>query len=142
MTNFSRFSSSVVSTRLSRRTETLSTAVKSRGYRLGMERSAYRPARLGGTHLLWAGAVLAIAFGVLAVWWSAFGLGGFLGTVGVDITRYAMGTPVLAYVLVFAAQAGLFLYAARLMLGVHGAEAPVRRDEPPAGSLTPGLEEP
>jgi BCD family chlorophyll transporter-like MFS transporter len=51
----------------------------------------------------------------------AFGLGGFLGTVGVDVTRYLIGTPVLAYVTVFLVQAGLFLFAARLMLAVEGA---------------------
>jgi len=45
----------------------------------------------------------------------AFGLGGFLGAAGVDIARIALGSPTTAYVVVFALQAALFVYAARLM---------------------------
>jgi BCD family chlorophyll transporter-like MFS transporter len=44
----------------------------------------------------------------------AFGLGGFLGTVAVDLTRFLFGSPVTAYASVFAAQAALFLVAAVL----------------------------
>lgn len=44
----------------------------------------------------------------------AFGLGGFLGTVAVDLTRYLMGEAVPAYATVFAAEAVLFLVAAGL----------------------------
>ncbi|NBD96475.1 MAG: MFS transporter [Gammaproteobacteria bacterium] len=46
----------------------------------------------------------------------AFGLGGFLGAAGVDLTRLLTGSPVVAYAVVFALQAGLFIYAARLLL--------------------------
>lgn len=45
----------------------------------------------------------------------AFGLGGFLGAAGVDLTRIATGSPVVAYAVVFALQALLFGYSARLI---------------------------
>ncbi|MEL7369770.1 MAG: BCD family MFS transporter [Myxococcota bacterium] len=43
-----------------------------------------------------------------------FALGGFLGTVGVDVVRFASGSSVLAYASVFAAEGALFLVAAAL----------------------------
>ncbi|MCP5347038.1 MAG: BCD family MFS transporter [Gammaproteobacteria bacterium] len=46
----------------------------------------------------------------------AFGLGGFLGTAGVDVTRFLLASPDLAYSLIFSAQAVLFLSAALLAL--------------------------
>jgi len=45
----------------------------------------------------------------------AFGLGGFLGAAGVDLTRILIGSPVTAYAVVFALQAVLFAYSARLL---------------------------
>lgn len=42
----------------------------------------------------------------------AFGLGGFLGTVAVDVARIAFGSPVLAYSTVFAGEALLFILSA------------------------------
>ena len=44
----------------------------------------------------------------------AFALGGFLGTVGVDVVRYVFSDPVLPYATVFACEALLFLFAAVL----------------------------
>ncbi|MEO0346983.1 MAG: BCD family MFS transporter [Pseudomonadota bacterium] len=44
----------------------------------------------------------------------AFGLGGILGTAAIDIIRYATGEVAIAYSLVFAAQATLFVSAAIL----------------------------
>jgi BCD family chlorophyll transporter-like MFS transporter len=44
----------------------------------------------------------------------AFGLGGLLGTVAVDVTRYLLGTPATAYATVFVAEAALFLVSAVL----------------------------
>ncbi|MEL6951235.1 MAG: BCD family MFS transporter [Pseudomonadota bacterium] len=44
----------------------------------------------------------------------AFGLGGILGTVAIDIIRFATGEVSIAYSLVFAAQAALFVSAAIL----------------------------
>ena len=44
----------------------------------------------------------------------AFGLGGFLGTAAVDLTRYLMDSAQVAYASVFIAEAGLFLLATTL----------------------------
>jgi len=49
----------------------------------------------------------------------AFGLGGFLGTVAVDLTKYIYGAPELAYGIVFGAEAILFLVAAVLAATVR-----------------------
>ncbi|MFN2328044.1 MAG: BCD family MFS transporter [Chromatocurvus sp.] len=49
----------------------------------------------------------------------AFGLGGLLGTVAIDITRQLLQEPVHAYALVFACEALVFLYAAVLGAGVR-----------------------
>ncbi len=49
----------------------------------------------------------------------AFGLGGFLGTVAVDLTRHFYGAPEVAYGIVFAAEAVLFLVAAVLAASVR-----------------------
>lgn len=48
----------------------------------------------------------------------AFGLGGLIGAVGVDIGRAVMGAPDQAFIMVFAAEAMLFLVAAALSLRV------------------------
>lgn len=44
----------------------------------------------------------------------AFGIGGFLGTAAVDLTRYLMSSPEVAYATVFIGEAGLFLLATTL----------------------------
>ncbi len=44
----------------------------------------------------------------------AFGLGGFLGTVAIDVTRPLFETTAMAYAIVFACEAMLFLIAAQL----------------------------
>ncbi len=48
----------------------------------------------------------------------AFGLGGLIGAIGVDVGRALTGTTGPAFTIVFAAEAGLFLIAATLALGV------------------------
>ncbi len=48
----------------------------------------------------------------------AFGIGGFAGTVAVDVARWLSGSPLTAYALVFAAEAVLFLASAGLALAV------------------------
>ena len=50
----------------------------------------------------------------------AFALGGFLGTVAIDAARLVIENPASAYALVFSAEAMMFLWAARLGLGVRG----------------------
>ncbi|KAA5603209.1 BCD family MFS transporter [Blastochloris sulfoviridis] len=58
----------------------------------------------------------------------AFGLGGFVGTVAVDIVRYVVGDPVVAYTGVFATEALLFVVSAGLATQIHGLDQPVARD--------------
>ena len=48
----------------------------------------------------------------------AFGLGGFAGTVMVDVTRIIYGSPVKAYAFVFAIEALLFVAAAIMAAGI------------------------
>ena len=49
----------------------------------------------------------------------AFALGGFLGTVAVDVTRYWLNDPAISYGLVFACEGDLFLVAASLARHIH-----------------------
>jgi BCD family chlorophyll transporter-like MFS transporter len=49
----------------------------------------------------------------------AIGFGGFLGTLGIDLTRHLLGSPALAYGAVFASEALLFLLAAGLAARVE-----------------------
>ena len=48
----------------------------------------------------------------------AFGLGGFIGTVILDVVRYISGSPEIAFTSVFALEALLFLVSARLAVSV------------------------
>ncbi len=57
----------------------------------------------------------------------AFALGGFLGTVAVDVVRYAVGSPLMAYSAVFAAEAVLFVVAGILALGIHSVRTGARQ---------------
>jgi len=49
----------------------------------------------------------------------AFALGGFLGAVAVDVTRYWFNDPAISYGLVFAGEGALFLVAASLAKHIH-----------------------
>jgi BCD family chlorophyll transporter-like MFS transporter len=49
----------------------------------------------------------------------AFGAGGLLGAAASDITRSFIATPGIAYGLVFLAEAGLFILAAKLAMGIN-----------------------
>jgi BCD family chlorophyll transporter-like MFS transporter len=55
----------------------------------------------------------------------AFGLGGFLGAVGLDIGRGYIGADGPAFLAVFTAEALLFLFAARLAMGLGRAITPL-----------------
>lgn len=55
----------------------------------------------------------------------AFGLGGLIGAVGVDIGRALTGADATAFLIVFAGEAGLFAIAAWLAMGVTRARVPV-----------------
>lgn len=48
----------------------------------------------------------------------AFGLGGFLGTLAIDVARFLLESPVLAYACVFTGEALMFLVSAALALRV------------------------
>ena len=54
----------------------------------------------------------------------AFGLGGFLGTVAIDLTRALIASPAVAYGTVFAAEGALFLFSAVLAARVGVVAAP------------------
>ena len=64
----------------------------------------------------------------------AFALGGFLGTVAVDLTRYWLDEPAISYGLVFACEGFLFLVAASLARHIHIANWGLS-DEPVAPSF-------
>jgi BCD family chlorophyll transporter-like MFS transporter len=53
----------------------------------------------------------------------AFGVGGFLGTVAVDLARLVTAEPVHAFAAVFAAEAALFVVGAALALWIEHAPA-------------------
>jgi BCD family chlorophyll transporter-like MFS transporter len=64
----------------------------------------------------------------------AFGLGGFLGTVAIDVARLMVESTALAYGLVFLGEALVFLLAARLALGISQPTSPASR----VRATTPG----
>lgn len=108
---------------------------------LGLSNGAYAGAAIGammglasqgrgerdGTRMgLW-GAAQAIAFGI----------GGFLGTVAVDVARYLVGSPLIAYASVFAAEAVLFVIAAMLAAMVARMSDPVAEPATPTTTDIP-----
>ena len=106
---------------------------------LGMANGAFAVAAIGSMMAL-AGAAGAGKEGIrMGVWGAsqaiAFGLGGFLGTVTVDVVRYLTGSPLQAYVLVFAAEAILFVWSAKLAASVIGARCPVASRADAAGPV-------
>jgi BCD family chlorophyll transporter-like MFS transporter len=91
-------------------------AVSAIGAMMGLA-SAGREQREGTRVGLW-GAAQAVAFGA----------GGLFGTGLIDATRLVFAAPGLAYAVVFAVQATVFLLAARLATGVFGPAARVPRE--------------
>lgn len=73
----------------------------------------------------------------------AFGAGGFLGTVAVDLARFVTPEPVHAYAAVFAGEAALFVLSAGLALWIEHAPAGRDRRNPLAQAadmhLSPGF---
>ncbi|MEM7043865.1 MAG: BCD family MFS transporter [Pseudomonadota bacterium] len=68
----------------------------------------------------------------------AFGLGGFLGTVAIDITRMIFDSTAVAYGTVFLGEALVFLVAARLAMGIaqpNASDNQVRATTPGEGYL-------
>ncbi len=100
---------------------------------LGVANGAFAVAAIGSMMAL-AGSAGPRKEGIrMGVWGAAqaiaFGLGGFLGTAAVDVTRYFTGSPLQAYVLVFAAEAILFIWSAKLAAGIVGVRCPVAAGE-------------
>ena len=73
-----------------------------------MELAGKGTARREGTRMGIWGAAQAIAFGS----------GGFIGALGVDVVRSIAGTPIAAYMTVFAVEGAIFIAAAWLALGI------------------------
>ena len=82
---------------------------------LGLANGAFAVAAIGSMMAL-AGRDRAAGAGVRMGMWGAaqavaFGLGGLLGTVAVDLTRHLLGAPAAAYPIVFLGEAVLFVVA-------------------------------
>jgi MFS transporter, BCD family, chlorophyll transporter len=87
-------------------------------FALGVANGAYAVAAIGSMMGL-AAVGRASREGVRMGLWGAaqavaFGLGGFLGTVAIDAARFWLGSPMMAYTVVFVAEAALFLVSAVL----------------------------
>ena len=94
---------------------------------LGLANGAFAVAAIGSMMAL-AGAGIAGREGVRMGLWGAaqaiaFALGGIVATGAVDLARHALGSPVAAYSMVFAAEAVLFIVAAQLAARVARAPA-------------------
>ncbi len=99
---------------------------------LGAANGAFSIAAIGSMMRL-AGQGHASREGVrMGIWGAAqavaFGLGGLVGTAASDLARWLIGTPGVAYAMVFALEAALFIVAARL--AAKAIDAPKR----PSGS--------
>ncbi len=110
---------------------------------LGVANGVFAVAAIGSMMAL-AGAAGPRKEGIrMGVWGAsqaiAFGLGGFLGTVAVDVVRYFTGSPLQAYAMVFAVEAILFIWSAKLAAGIIGARCPVSgpsQSSPSIGSMS------
>lgn len=108
-------------------------------FTLGVANGAFAVAAIG-TMMELATAGAARSEGVRMGLWGAaqgiaFGLGGFAGTVGVDVLRAVFTAPEHAYGAVFAAEAALFLVSAHLAASVSStAESSVRMRPAAVGS--------
>jgi len=115
---------------------------------LGLANGAFAVAAIGWMMSL-AGAGTESREGIRMGLWGgaqavAFALGGFLGTVGVDLVRALNGSVVLSYSMVFTVEAALFVFAALLAFRMEHAEAssPAPRTTPkPAGALAEAMVE-
>ncbi|KGF70755.1 bacteriochlorophyll synthase [Hoeflea sp. BAL378] len=87
---------------------------------LGVANGAFAVAAIGAMMMLASGGDGASEGIRMGVWGAAqavsFGLGGFLGTVAIDVTRALTGDTPLSFAVVFGLEAGLFLMAAAIAL--------------------------
>jgi BCD family chlorophyll transporter-like MFS transporter len=93
-------------------------------FALGLGNGVYAVAAIGSMMAL-AGAGRKSREGVRMGLWGAaqaiaFGLGGFIGTLALDIAHVLTGSITSSYAVIFTGEAVLFLIAARLAMGVSG----------------------
>jgi BCD family chlorophyll transporter-like MFS transporter len=104
-------------------------------FALGVANGAFAVAAIGSMMAL-AGEGRARREGLRMGLWGAaqaiaFGLGGFLGTVAIDVTREFVATPATAYAIVFGGEAVLFIVAAFLASTIrHPSSATARAPMP------------
>ena len=101
--------------------------LKANIFLLGVANGAFAVAAIGAMMMLASGGDGASEGIRMGVWGAAqavsFGLGGFLGTVAIDITRALTADTPLSFAMVFGLEAGLFLAAAAIALLI---KTPVR----------------
>ena len=112
--------------------------LKSNVFALGVANGAFAVAAIGSMMSL-AGSGRQSREGVRMGMWGAaqavaFGLGGFCGAAASDLARMLIPAPGLAYGVVFAAEAALFVFAARIAAGILPATMPARQ-QPPARTM-------
>ncbi len=112
--------------------------LKSNVFALGVANGAFAVAAIGSMMSL-AGSGRQSREGVRMGMWGAaqavaFGLGGFCGAAASDLARMLIPMPGLAYGVVFAAEAILFVFAARIAAGIMPANVPAR-PQPPTGMI-------
>jgi MFS transporter, BCD family, chlorophyll transporter len=94
--------------------------LKANIFMLGVANGAFAVAAIGAMMMLASGGDGASEGIRMGVWGAAqavsFGLGGFLGTVAIDVTRTLTGDTPLSFAVVFGLEAGLFVAAAAIAL--------------------------
>ncbi len=99
-------------------------------FALGFSNGAFAVSAIGSMMGLAASGASAREGTRMGLWGAAqavaFGLGGLLGTVSVDIARHAMGETRLAFAAVFLCEAALFISSAALALNI-GARDPTKQ---------------
>ncbi len=99
-------------------------------FALGFSNGAFAVSAIGSMMGLAASGASAREGTRMGLWGAAqavaFGLGGLVGTVSVDIARHAMGETRLAFALVFLCEAALFISSAALALNI-GARDPTKQ---------------
>lgn len=110
-------------------------------FSLGLANGMFAAAAIGWMMTL-AGEGRASREGVrMGIWGGAqaiaFALGGFFGTVGVDVVRLLSDSPVLSYAAVFGVQATLFVLSGMLAARLPMADQPRRHEDGSSETLAP-----
>ena len=108
---------------------------------LGVANGTFAVAAIGAMMMLASGGDGASEGMRMGVWGAAqavsFGLGGFLGTVAIDVTRALTGDTPLSFAVVFGLEAGLFLLAAAIALLIKTPARSRVRDGMPSAYAVP-----